>query len=221
MEWGLIPEEAIQMAKAKAQQVQKQDFFSKIAKLKKGAKAGILAASVAALIAAFYFMYYSPWQAKVAGLESEVASLGSQITAEQTNLNKHKTIEEFIQPVGLTHDYLKRFLTNDDEIPRLIQIISDLGAQAGARVTLFAPKPAEPLTDYAEIKFSMNLEGPFLNVLKFFYSLSQMDRLINITSVTMNSTPIGDARVVILNVQCQGSTYRALTSTEIEAAKTK
>ncbi|MDR1295879.1 MAG: type 4a pilus biogenesis protein PilO [Deltaproteobacteria bacterium] len=210
------------MAKAQAQKAQKgPDFFSKIAKLTKGAKAGILFACMAAVAAAFYFLHYEPWSASVTRLDNEVKSLNEQVTAEQTNLNKHKAVEEYIQPVEFTHDYLKRFLTSEDEIPRLIQIISDLGSQAGARVTLFAPKPAVPKTDYAEIQFTMNLEGPFLNVIKFFYSLSQMDRLINITSVDMASVPAGDSRVVMLRVQCQGSTYRSMTPEEILAAAAK
>jgi Tfp pilus assembly protein PilO len=166
----------------------------------------------------FYYLYYTPWKTQVDALQSEVDTLSNDVKTETANLNKHKAIEGYVQPVAFTHDYLKRFLTNEDEIPRLIQIISDLGAQAGARVTLFAPKAAEAKTDYAEIQFSMNLEGPFLNVLKFFYSLSQMDRLINITSVNMSSPRMADNRVMMLNVQCQGSTYRVLTSDEIAAA---
>ncbi|MDR0355253.1 MAG: type 4a pilus biogenesis protein PilO [Deltaproteobacteria bacterium] len=197
------------------------DFFSKVAKLKKGAKVGILMGVVIAALALFYYMYYSPWQAEVAVLEGEVATLEQSVKTEQQNINKHNSIKDYIQPVELTHDYLKRFLTNEDEIPRLIQIISDLGSQAGARVMLFAPKPAEPRTDYAEIEFTMNLEGQFVNVLKFFYSLSQMDRLINITSVNMSTPVMTDNRVMMLTVQCQGSTYRVLTPDEASKAAAK
>jgi type IV pilus assembly protein PilO len=207
------------MAKAQAQKKQKgPDFFSKISALKKGAKVGILIGAVVAALALFYTMYYSPWEQQLNTLTAEVTDLTNKIETEKSNINKHKPIADFVEPVSLTYSYLQGFLTNENEIPRLIQIISDLGAQAGARVTLFAPKAAIPKADYAEIEFSMDLEGTFLNVLKFFYSLSQMDRLINITSVTIDSPKMSDQMSMLVSVKCQGSTYRVLTPDEIKAA---
>ncbi|MDR1486558.1 MAG: type 4a pilus biogenesis protein PilO [Deltaproteobacteria bacterium] len=210
---------------AKAQAVKKtkkgSDFFSKIAGLKKGAKIAILVAGIVAAIAVFYMLYYTPWEAQVATLTREVASLNEQIKTETANINKHKPIADYIQPVTYTYSYLKSFLTTENEIPRLIEIISELGAQAGARVTLFAPKAAVPLADYAEIQFSMNLEGGFLSVLKFFYALSQMDRLINITSVQVDSPLMTETLTMLIKVKCQGSTYRELTPDEIQLASQK
>jgi type IV pilus assembly protein PilO len=210
------------MAKAQAQKPKKgPGFFSKVAALKKGAKIGILFGGLIALGAAFYTMYFSPWQEKVKALAGEVATLTSSISTEQSNINKHRPIAEYVVPVSNTYSYLKNYLTTENEIPRLIQIISDLGSQAGARVTLFAPKAAIPRDDYAEIQFTMNLEGPFLNVLKFFYSLSQMDRLINITSVTMDTPRMAENMAMVLRVRCEGSTYRVLTPEESTAAAQK
>jgi Tfp pilus assembly protein PilO len=207
------------MAKAQAQKSKKgPNFFSKVASLKRGAKIGILFGGLVALGAAFYTMYLTPWQERMAALTGEVAQLTTDISTVQKNINNHRPIADYVVPVSNTYNYLKNYLTNENEIPRLIQIISDLGSQAGARVTLFAPRAAIPRADYAEIQFSMNLEGPFLNVLKFFYSLSQMDRLINITSVTMDTPRMADNRAMVLNVRCEGSTYRMLTPDEVEAA---
>ncbi|MDR1656925.1 MAG: type 4a pilus biogenesis protein PilO [Deltaproteobacteria bacterium] len=208
------------MAKAQAQKQKKgPDFFTKIAGLKKQAKLAILVLSVIAAGAAFYMLYYTPWLESKTALEGELGNLASSIQSEQTNINKHKPIAQYILPVNNTFSYLKTYLTTENEIPKLISIISDLGQRAGARVTLFAPRAAIPRTDYAEIQFTMNLEGTFLNVLKFFYSLSQMERLINITSVNMNQPRMTENHVMVLNVNCEGSTYRLLTSSEIEAQK--
>ncbi|MDR1546920.1 MAG: type 4a pilus biogenesis protein PilO [Deltaproteobacteria bacterium] len=204
---------------SKAQKGQKgPDFFSKVAKLKKSAKIGILFGAIAVICAAFYVLRYMPWEEAVTTLAGEVAELDSQVKEEQAILKLHKPISEFVQPVMDTYGVLKNFLTNENEIPQLIQIISDLGAQAGARVTLFAPKAAIPRFNYAEIEFTMNLEGTYNSVLKFFYSLSQMNRLINIRSVTMDTPKMTDTNVMVLSIKCEGSTYRVLTPEEKAAA---
>jgi type IV pilus assembly protein PilO len=207
------------VAKAPAKkQTKGSDFFTSVAKLKGGAKAGILLGTLTLLGIGFYFLVFTPWSEKIVALTLEEAQLQEQVKNEQTTLAKNKPINEYIEPVKFTYDYLKNYLTSENEIPKLIQIISDLGAQAGARVTLFAPKPAVTHPTFAEIQFTMNLEGSFLNVLKFFYSLSQMDRLIYITSVTIDSPKMADNRTMVVNVKCQGSTYRVLTPDEVKKA---
>ncbi|MDR2455695.1 MAG: type 4a pilus biogenesis protein PilO [Deltaproteobacteria bacterium] len=206
------------MAKAQAQKAKKgPDFFTKVAGLKFGAKLAILIAALAALGGGFYMMYVTPWTERTKALAAEIGTLESAIKTEQGNINRHKRIDEYIVPVNNTYNYLKGYLTTENEIPRLIQIISDLGSQAGTRVTLFAPRAAIPRDDYAEIQFTMNLEGPYLNVLKFLYSLSLMDRLINITSVTMDSPRMAENNSMVLRVRCEGSTYRVLNPDEVPA----
>jgi Tfp pilus assembly protein PilO len=204
---------------AKAQKQQKPpDFFTKVAKLTKGAKAAILVAAVVAVFAAFYFLHYATWEQTIVALQSEVETLSKSLVTEQGSLNKHKSIDEFIKPVEFTHSYLSHFLTNDNDIDRLVQILSDLASQAGVKVNYFSPKQVVPKTDYAEIQFAMDFEAPFLNVLKFLYSLSQMDRIINITSVNMGTPAMVDNRMVMLKIRCLGSTYRVLNADDTKAA---
>jgi type IV pilus assembly protein PilO len=207
------------MAKAPAQKAKsKEDFFAKVGKLKTGPKVAILVAGLALVVGLFYLQFYMPYETKVTQLNASVETLKTQKAAEDKNNKNYQPISQFVQPVSATYDYLKSYLTTENEIPRLIQTISDLGAQAGARVTLFAPKAAKPMEQYAEIEFQMNLEGSFINVLKFFYSLSKMDRIINIRSVVMDSPTMDNGMTMNLSVKCQGSTYRFLTPEEIKLA---
>jgi type IV pilus assembly protein PilO len=198
------------------------DFFTKISKLKSGQKMGILIGSAVALIVAFYMLYYQPYNTQKIQLNSEISTLNSNISTEQTNVNKHKPIEKYVSPVSDMFLYLQTFFATENEIPRLMQIISDLGAQAGVKVILFAPgsKGAVLNPEYAEIPFSMNLQGPFLNVLKFLYTLSQMERIINIQTITMDNPVLGDNLQIHLSVKCDGSTYRSLTEAESKSLLT-
>jgi type IV pilus assembly protein PilO len=212
------------MAKAKGKKLEGgKDFFSKVAKLKRGQKLGILVGAVVALLAGFYMLYYQPYNDQKTALGSEIEGLKSSISTEQKNVNNHKPLAQYVKPISEMYNYLESFFATENEIPRLMQIISDLGAQAGIKVILFAPgsKGAVLNPDYAEIPFSMNLQGPFLNVLKFIYTLSQMERIINIKTMTMDTPVLGDNLLINLSVKCDGSTYRQLTPDEAKSVSTE
>jgi Tfp pilus assembly protein PilO len=205
------------MAKAQTKKADGgNDFFTKISKLKPGQKLGILIGAVAAMIGGFYMLYFQPYGINKTALTAEIEALNGSITTEQTNLNKHKPIAQYVAPVTDMYTYLQTFFTTENEIAPLMQIISDLGAQAGIKVILFAPgsKGAVLTPEFAEIPFSMNLQGPFLNILKFLYTLSQMERIINIKTISMDTPVLGDNLLIHLSVKCDGSTYRKLTEEE-------
>jgi Tfp pilus assembly protein PilO len=89
-------------------------------------------------------------------------------------------------------------------------------------VTLFAPKlPAMVQPNYAEIPFTMKLQGEFTTVLNFLYDFSRMNRIVNITEVKIGAPKMVDDKREILHitVDCAGSTYRSLTEEEVVAAK--
>ncbi|MDR2302571.1 MAG: type 4a pilus biogenesis protein PilO [Deltaproteobacteria bacterium] len=209
------------MAKAKAQKKQQSDFFVKIAKLSKGSRVGILLASIGAIVVGFYFLVYSPWQVEVTALEGEVKTLNETLTKEQTNLNKHKAINQYIIPTEITSDYLSHLFTNTDEIDGLLRIIAELGSQAGININtrgyLFRTKTVIG-PQYAEVQFTVDLEASFLNFVRFLYSVSNYSRLINITSVSMGNPTVVDNRQVLLRIRCEGSAYRKLSAEEAKLA---
>jgi Tfp pilus assembly protein PilO len=209
------------MAKAQAQKQKKSDFLTSVAKLKKGVKVGILFGAIGGVIALFYFLYYTPWQQEVSTLENEVKTLNSDLSSEQANLNKHKAIDGYVKPVEYAYNYLCNLFTSEDEIDGLLKIIAELGAQAGinTNTSSYTFKPRTVLgPQYAEIQFTMDIEASFLNLLRFLYSVSNFNRLINITSVSIGQPTVAENRVVMLRVKCQGSAYRMLTPDEVKLA---
>ncbi|MDR3038841.1 MAG: type 4a pilus biogenesis protein PilO, partial [Candidatus Adiutrix sp.] len=121
-----------------------------------------------------------------------------------------------------SYAYMQQYLPQENEMPRLVQMVSEIGARAGLTdgVTLFAPKlPAKVQPNYAEIAFSMKLQGEFGTVLNFLYDFSRMNRIVNITEVSIGSPQMIDAKreIMQISVDCNGSTYRSLTDEEVAA----
>lgn len=209
------------MAKAAPKKKQKLDLIDKASKLTTVGKIIVFAASTLLLGAGFYGLFFMPYDEAKSSLESGINRLNQEIAKQNTALKQHRAVSEYSPAITTAHHYMQKFLPQENEMPRLVQMVSEIGSRAGLSdgVTLFAPKlPAVVRENYAEIPFTMNLEGEFLTILNFLYSFSRMDRIVNITDVRIGSPKMVDERREIfhITVNCAGSTYRALTEAELE-----
>jgi len=213
------------MAKAPPKKTGKNSLVEQVANLPKAAKMGIFAGSAVLAGILFYMLFYEPYSEEKASLEAAIASAKQELGNQQAALKKHQAVGKMKESIDWSYDHIQRYLPQENEMPRLIQMVSEIGAKAGLSdgVTLFAPKlPAKVQPNYAEIPFSMKLQGEFTTVLSFLYDFSRMNRIVNITEVKIGSPRMVDERREILqiSVDCSGSTYRSLTEEEVaEASK--
>lgn len=212
------------MAKAPAKKQVQVNIFDKAAKLTPAAKAAIFLVTAVVVGAAFYALALMPYQEESASLSGAIQRAKNEIKSQEDALVKHQAVDEYFPAVDGSYQYIKQYLPQENEMSRLVQMVAQIGSKAGLTdgVTLFAPTlPAEVKENYAEIPFTMNLQGEFKAVLNFFYDFSRMNRIVNITQVNIAQPKMVDPQREILHitVKCAGSTYRSLTEAEISAPK--
>jgi type IV pilus assembly protein PilO len=212
----------VKVAKAAAKKkTGKPGLIDAAAKLSKVAKIVIFAASVLVLGLAFYALVYLPYSEQAAGLESRINTARNDIVKENDSLKKHKTVGQMAEDIDAAYQYMEKYLPKENEMSQLVQMVSEIASRAGLTdgVTQFKPAlPAAVKENYAEIPFTMTLEGEFAKVSAFLYDFSRINRIVNITQVDIGSPKMVDPQREIfhITVKCSGSTYRALTETEIE-----
>lgn len=207
------------MAKAPAKKQPKAGLVDKVAKLSPAAKAAVCLVTALAVGGAFYGLVLMPYKEKQASLNSSISRSKSEIKTQEEALKKHQAVDKVAPAVDGTYQYIQQYLPQENEMPQLVQMVAQIGSSAGLTdgVTLFAPKlPAELRENYAEIPFTMNLQGEFRAVLTFLYDFSRMNRIVNITQVNIAQPKMVDPQLEILHisVKCAGSTYRTLTAEE-------
>jgi type IV pilus assembly protein PilO len=186
------------------------------------ARKGLFAGTAVLAGILFCVLFYLPYRAEKAGLDAAIAVAGSELEARRDRLEKHRVLGRMKEALDCGYEYMQQYLPQENEMPRLVRMVSEIGAKAGLSdgVTLFAPKlPATVRPNYAEIPFSMKLQGEFTTVLNFLYDFSRMNRIVNITEVRIGSPRmIDDQREIMhITVDCSGSTYRSLTEEEAAA----
>ncbi len=209
------------MAKAPVKKKQ-ADLIDSAAALKKNVRIGIIACAVLFMCLLFFFFAYLPYTKERSAAEEALAQADMNIRNTENALKTHEAVAQYGAAVDEAYQYMQKYLPSENEMPRLVRMVSEIGSNAGLSdgVTLFAPKlPAVIQENYAEIPFTLNLEGEFLTVLSFLYNFSRMDRIVNITDVNISAPKMVDEKREILHisVRCSGSTYRSLTEAEIAA----
>ena len=191
--------------------------WEKFEKLKKPHKLGIWVGTLVVLAAAWFFLMWQPMTTEIINLQEDIDKLDSRVLELQRTARDLNKITEQLEEIRRQFEMTKELLPESQELPTLIRSVSGHAKESGLNVTLFKPSGQETIQEfYAEVPFEINIEGPFLNQVSFFFKVGSLPRIVSFTGVKMGSPMvIGDD--MILKTACEGITYRFLTPEEIEA----
>ncbi len=179
----------------------------------------IAIAAVLVPIALFWFLVYQPENAKVKGLERQVASMRKELQRAKVAARDLPRYEREMKATKERFEATSILLPRDKEIPALLRNISDLGKGAGLDFLSFKPGKEIPKDFYAEIPVDISIRGPYHNMGFFLDQVSKLDRIVTVNNIKMGS-PKQDGGEMLLNSTCRLVTYR-FTNTEGKKAASK
>jgi len=104
-------------------------------------------------------------------------------------------------------------LPDRKEIPDLLNNLSELASASGLLITKFRQLDEQLRDYYAEVPVELNMSGSFHQVASFFARVPRLNRLINVTGISMKRpTLVGDT--VRVEVSCLATTFRFLDEEE-------
>lgn len=169
----------------------------------------------------YYYLYYRNASQQVAGLETRLAELESKIKEQEVIAKNLPSFREEVRRLEEQLGLLLEQLPNSAEIPTLLKNISDLGKESGLDFLKFAPKGEANKGFYAEIPFSLSLNGDYHSFALFADRVAHLPRIVNLMDISFTSPkPSGDNRVQI-NVTCSATTFRFLEGQAGEGKGTK
>ena len=166
----------------------------------------------------FYFLFYSPKQDKLKGLEQQKTTLTTQVKKSKTAARKLKTFQDEVAEAKKRFARTAIVLPGKKEIPDLLRNISDLGKGAGLDFLSFKPGSEIPKEFYAEIPVDISIRGPYHNMGYFLDQISKLDRIVTVNNIKMSSPEKEDGEMV-LNSNCRLVTYY-FTDTPVSTAGT-
>lgn len=146
----------------------------------------------------------------------EVQLQGELRTAQAAKEAYQKDRDEKVRSEARA-EQTKKVLPDEPETPAFLASLQQSATIAGINLTSWAPVDEVPQEFFAKVPMKLTLTGRFHQVARFFFAVSQLDRIINmediqmkIASKTGSGTVKDQAPEPEVNVECLATAFRAL-----------
>nr|WP_320016966.1 type 4a pilus biogenesis protein PilO [uncultured Desulfobacter sp.] len=197
-------------------------LFEKIGELTKVQRLLICLGTLGLIGAGFYFLLLGPKFDALAAAKDDLERQKNFLSTYKIKAGTLEKVEAQMAQVREQFNIAMTALPDKRELPSLLDEISKAGRDAGLEVQLFAPQSMVKKNFYTEIPFSMTVAGRYHQVAEFFYRVSGLNRVVNISDINIGrvSEKKGTNRNTI-QMKCTAVTYMFVEPKEDEGAGNK
>jgi len=182
---------------------------SALSKVPLPGKIGIGVALSAAVLFAYWFIFYSDVASKIVGAERQKTALRDQLAAQQQAQATYFADRGELALREQRARELNKVLPADAEEDEFLSSVQQASNVAGIDLEGYAPVGEVPMAYYAKIPMKIDIKGKFHQIAKFAYELGKVDRVINVENIELTDpTVIGDE--VVLKAKCLATAFHAL-----------
>src|SRR5688572_10943525 len=165
-------------------------------------KAGLLLFVLVGIIVGFYYYVAEPKSAEIAGLQTAIGSLDSEI---QTLTIKVKHLDELIaasKQLEIELAKKKERLPPEEEAVMLLKQVSDLGIKLGLDIKLWKPgaKSEDPSKLFVRLPVNVEVTGGYHTAALFFDRINGLPRIVTVSNLKMGMPKTEKGRVVTQTV---------------------
>lgn len=174
-----------------------EELIAHYAKLPQRQRLGGFTLALGGLLVAYWTMFYSSQASALSQLESQEAKLTTELAEQRLYRENLAKYESRLTDLQRALDASKAQLPDDPDVPQLLAQLGNKARQAGLAIDRFEPKGDAPKDFYGEIIFDVKTRGSYHEIGVFVDSLSRLDRILNITSISMTQPKALNQKVVL------------------------
>ena len=162
----------------------------------------------------FYFFFYSDLVDEENNLISQIGTLETEKTTFEKKKAEYLSLRNKVAKLEEGQRDLLKVLPTASEIHSLLQAIHAQGELAGLNILTFEQQPEVRERYYARIPVRLQISGSFHQVLRFFYNVGKLKRIVNIHNVKLAqiSAKSGGSKGLKLQASFLASTFRFLAT---------
>lgn len=188
-------------------------LITRILRLSRQQKIGILAGLILLLLVVGYFYIYLPGGDRVTRLTEEIGSVRGDRDRKRVLSATLPKLQKQLQDWDAKLKTAVAQLPDRKEIPDLLSSLSTKARESGLEIVLFRPRAENFQEFYAEIPVDIVVRGGFFNAATFFDEVGKLNRLVNIDNIDLKNLKVGSDQV-ILEISTLTTTYRFLDEAE-------
>jgi type IV pilus assembly protein PilO len=175
--------------------------------------------AVIGVLAGYYFLLYDPLAQDREQQEARRTELAASRIREEQNLRRYNTDVAELARARVHAQSLESVLPNDPDIPGFMRSINALAEASGLAIRLIQPVDERIERYFARIPVQMQVNGTYLSLARFFHSVSQLPRVINMENIKL-LTPSEDPNTheMMLSATLLATTFRGVTTAPVAGA---
>lgn len=197
----------------------RQELIKSLEKLTLVHKILIVTGLVVVLGAGYWYFFLSPQLDNMIKLHKDIATINTDIDRFTKISLQLPALEKKVQAKQTEFLFAQTLLPEDAQaLESLLASFEMVAQEMGVSFMSFTPGKQTVTELYASRSVSLRLRGSFHNLMRFFDTLSRLDRLVQLDSLRLQ--PVGkqqDNQVSVLTADSILVVFRALTSQEREA----
>ncbi len=182
-------------------------FFDRLAKIPQAQKAAIVVFLCAAVVAGWYFLFYTDLQAQKQGLRNEKKRLLKERSEYEQRVQDYLKLRSEIAQLLEEEKELLRVLPNRQELPTLLESIHAQAELVGLSINTLSPGAESPVEMYFRIPVSMSVVGSYHQLNKFFKNLGDLKRIVSVEDLSLGGPRLEDGAIK-LNANFIVTTFR-------------
>lgn len=157
------------------------------------ARVGIGVGLVCVIAVAYYMIFFGEVQDEIQNAHGRESRLRTELAQAEKATRAYNDDRTDLEDRRQRQRELSKILPASTEYPAFLSAVQAVANVAGVRLTAWTPRREKDEPYYARVPMEIELEGRYHQIAKFFYGVSQLDRIINIEDIFI-TRPKGLAR---------------------------
>ena len=170
------------------------------------AQLGAFAALAIGGVGAFFYFYGMSARAALAQQENTLAGLGRSNAIGQATAKKLPEFRAQAEDLQNRLIGLRAVLPDEKDAADLLRRMQTVATQSNLTIKSFTPKATVTKQMHAEWPISLELDGTYHNLARFFDTVGKFARIVNISGLEVKAKAAPDARATI-TATCTATTF--------------
>ena len=174
--------------------------------------------------AAYYFTLYTANQEEMALLENQKVELTKTLKRYRLVVSQREAVTRQLALVRGNLDALKRQMPKEEEMPRLLKRVAEIGRGLGLQILLFGMEEGTINDFYKEIPININFRGRLWKTLDMFDGMQNLLRLVDFSNVLLDVKMVdilGGDGMAVKSIPMLHTSFTAKTFSYIEGSEDK
>lgn len=149
---------------------------------------GVVILGGAVVSAALYFTVFKSQNEKNAAAQHALEDKIRENNELESYRPKLKQIEQQLAELKQQLEIEARIVPDEKQVDGFITMMDAEAVKAGVELRRYEAKDNKQQQYYTEVPFEMELDGSYYSALKFFDQVSKLERIVNISGLTVSTT---------------------------------